>query len=311
MSSMCDVVFRERLNIASVSLEARAAYSTWALSVQTQLIDPSGSASIDFLKSIPDTDGYLSIAALAWLLSQRGIDLSTFDIIRCYNKLWTALPEAAKAGQDEHAGKFIQDAVSHVTSSISSLSSLFLSDSDLPALIDPINQRTMTHQQLFTFVRNFRLPLTGTVTSSKPVVVLALPNGPLLGLACLAVSSYYTAVPLNISGGPHQFKSDVGVASPKAILVLDADIQKLGLHEAWVKEAGIQLLVAQPQVDMTFQVLSLTEEPTGTDLPATPNSGDDIALLLFTSGTSGTKKVVVSIFDSCILAPSPVNVEIG
>ena len=42
--------------------------------------------------------------------------------------------------------------------------------------------------------------------------------------------------------------------------------------------------------DMTFQVVSAHNASTAYDHP--PNSGDDIAIILFTSGTSGTKKLV-------------------
>ena len=128
---------------------------------------------------------------------------------------------------------------------------------------------------------------------SKPVVALALPNGSQLGLACLAVAAYYTAAPINIAGGAAQFQSDVELASPQIILVLESDVDRLGIKEPWIAEAGIQVLLLLPNEDMTFHVQSLDKSLLlDSSTETKPNSPDDFALILFTSGTSGTKKIV-------------------
>jgi hypothetical protein len=142
---------------------------------------------------VPNDAGHLSIAALAYLLTHHLGKSSAFDIIRCYNRLWLALPEAAKTRQDEDSSRVIDETLSQIKLSVGSLASLYPSNSNAPALIEPNTRQTLTHQQLSSFIQNFRLPIFGSATSTKPVVVLALPNGPLLGLACLAVSLYYCA----------------------------------------------------------------------------------------------------------------------
>lgn len=291
--------FHDLLRKSSASSETKAEFSSWILDVQKHIesqgsVNNTLSDSLDLLASIPvpDDAGCMSLAALAYVLSHNVRKPSPFDIIRCYNRLWLALPEAAKTCQDNNSALVAQEALSQVKLSVGNLAALFLSSNNTPALIEPNNRNILTHEQLSSFIQNFRLPLSHNVISPKPVVVLALPNGPLLGLACLAVSSYYTVAPLSATGGPQQFRAEVELASPQAILVLKSDIQKLGLLEPWVTEAGIQIILVQPEIDLTFSVQSHTDITFKSTCPIVPNGADDISLLLFTSGTGGTKKVV-------------------
>jgi long-subunit acyl-CoA synthetase (AMP-forming) len=112
-------------------------------------------------------------------------------------------------------------------------------------------------------------------------------------LACLAVATYYTAVPINTSGGPKQFKSDAMVASPQAIMVLESDIDSLGLREPWVAAANIKILLVEQNLQSTFSVRTLHKSTSPSlQLQHSTNSAEDFALMLLTSGTSGTKKLV-------------------
>lgn len=291
--------FHELLRKSSTSSGTKALFSTWAHDVLSQIKgqDLINSTFLDFsnlLASIPvpDDAGYMSLAGLAYVLSLVHGTSSAFDIIRTYNRLWLALPEAAKTYKDEQSGRVAEETLSQVKLSVGNLASLFLSSSNTPALIEPNKRKALTHQQLSSFIQSFHLPICGSATSPKPVIVLALPNGPLLGLVCLAVSSYYPAAPINTAGGARQFRTEVELVTPQAILVLESDVQKLGLSEPWVTESGIQVILVQPETDMTFTVQPLVDVPFETTRPMVPTVADDISLLLFTSGTSGTKKVV-------------------
>ena len=124
-----------------------------------------------------DTANQLPLQPLTSFLSQDDTSASPFDIIRSYNEYWLLLPEATKTGQDRTAAIAVQETFNHVKSSIGSLPSFFLSDSSLPSIVEPNSRQQLTHQQLSTFIENFRLPLIANVADSKPVVVLALPNG--------------------------------------------------------------------------------------------------------------------------------------
>jgi acyl-CoA synthetase (AMP-forming)/AMP-acid ligase II/acyl carrier protein len=290
--------FRKLIENAPTSPETRTAFSSWAVRAKTALeCQESDITFSDLSAAIPVSEdaGALSLSALAFLFSQGVPDTSTFDILRCYTRLWAGLPEVAKTCQDEYATPALEDVLSQVKSSIGSLPSLFQSESNRPALVDPTSQRTLTHGQLSSFIRDFKLPLAHDISESKPVVVLALPNGYLLGLTLLAVSSYCTSAPINTAGGPQQFRAEAELAKPNAILVLETDVQRLGLDRLWVTEAGIQILVVEPDVEtgMKFSVRALNgSQSLGLSNTITPNSADDYALILFTSGTSGTKKVV-------------------
>ncbi|KIN03273.1 hypothetical protein OIDMADRAFT_40858 [Oidiodendron maius Zn] len=281
MSPPCSQPFLEVVQNFQTSLETRTAFSSWATNSQYKLAAPplSKSAFSKLLTSIPVSDDAGT--------------RSTFKVLQRYTQLWIALPETIKAGHDENARPFVQDALSQVKRCIGNLPSLFLPDSDHPAIVDPTSQRSLSHRQLSSFIKDFTLPVHCDTTSGKPVIVLALPNGPLLGLACLATASYYTAAPMNIAGGARQFRSDVEFANPHAIVALESDIESLGLRQQWVAESGIRVLVAEKQQGgMTFRVQDHDMSRCPPNYRTTPNTADDISILLFTSGTSGTKKVV-------------------
>ncbi|CZR62462.1 related to coenzyme a synthetase [Phialocephala subalpina] len=267
----------------------------WVIATQAQLQQPLQRPQfLDLLASIPvlPDASCLPLALLSFILARHQGSVPSFDIIRCYTKLWLALPEVSKAGQDEDSTVILQEAHNQLCLSIGTIASHF-TNATTRALIDPESHRSLTHQQLSTFITSFALPLNISSNASKPRVAIALPLGYLLALACLAVSSYYTAAPLNIAGGPSQLRSDVELAGAQYILVLATDVERLGLHEPWVAEAGILILVALPQEDMMFGIQPLsTSSPNTATPPPTPNTANDLALILFTSGTSGTKKVV-------------------
>jgi hypothetical protein len=273
---------------SALCAEDKNKFLHWATATEQQLQKPAAMLQFsDLLATIPvlSNAGCIPLACLTFVLAQCQAQSSFFDIARFYTRLWLALPEASKAGHDEETKPLLQDAYDQVCLAMGTFRGNFNSSADTPALTDPKTQRTLTHRQLSAFIRSFVLPLHQTPVTSTPIVAIALPNGYLLGLACLAISSYYTAAPLNIAGGPSQFRSDVELAGPCCLLVLSSDIERLGLNDPWVAEAEIQILLIEPQEDMTFQVRPLFS-PTSEKvvvLPS-PNTANDLALILFTSG---------------------------
>ncbi|KAK4032402.1 hypothetical protein C8A01DRAFT_20522, partial [Parachaetomium inaequale] len=167
---------------------------------------------------------------------------------------------------------------------------------DRPALRFSDGRRQfISHRNLHDFVRGFRLPSAVRSSPERPVVCVALPNGPLVAAVCLAVATYYVAAPINPAVGPDQFRADVSRVGAAFILTTASDIDGLQLEHTWVKEGGIRVLVAQLEQDMTITVrevggnrpLHLERGP-----QPRPNKADDVSIVLFTSGTTGTKKVV-------------------
>lgn len=252
----------------------------------------------ELLASIPQTEipNGLPLKFLSFHLdTHANAPIPVFSLLRCYLRLWHCLPEGAKSGLDQEGFAAATRTLNQVKARVGSLPALLNLNSrnDQAAFVDPLTKSVLSHRMLSQFIGNFTLPITGE-ESCKPIVVIALPNGPLLALACLAITSYYTAAPINPAGGAEQFWNDVQLIKSKAILAVAGDVDRLGLRDPWIAQAGIQVFILDQKPDLTFGVTSLDGSlPSSFQLQQTPaNEADDRALILFTSGTSGTKKVV-------------------
>ena len=135
-------------------------------------------------------------------------------------------------------------------------------------------------------------------------MVLALPNGSLLGLALLATIVFYTAAPVNVNGGLEQFRSDVLLTRSRCIVAIESDVYRLGLGEPWIAEAGIEVFLLEQKSDLTFIVKRMDTKPIPLSGHRILNGPDDVALILFTSGTTGTKKRVPVALNTIIFGVS-------
>lgn len=163
-----------------------------------------------------------------------------------------------------------------------------LPDLQTPALYSTSTSKFITHAQLKRFVQDFRLP----VRTPRKVVAVALPNGPILAASIIAVSTYYVAAPIHPTGGVEQFKADVLQAGATTILTTQEDAKALGLQDTWVSEAGIRLCLARIESDMTISITDASGASLSQLAAPEPSRPRDTAIQLFTSGTSGTKKLV-------------------
>ncbi|MCJ1397237.1 hypothetical protein MMC11_000429 [Xylographa trunciseda] len=278
------------INSSSTSSVEKASYYSFCHNV----VDlPSSNAASHILATIPlsQEPSYIPLACLSFALSRYSGHWPVFDVIRCHGKLWHNLPEEGKSGHDLE-NRYITDTASKlVKGSYSCLKDLLPYESEKAAIEEPLSRRSLTHRMVANFVRNFSLPVS-THDERKPIVVVALSNGPLLGLACLAVAAYYTAAPINSSTGADQFRIDVQQSGAKAVLVFRIDIKRLRLDDNWVAECGLQVLAVDANSDLTFNVSPLAIPAASIHPTRTANGPDDLCLILFTSGTSGTKKVV-------------------
>jgi acyl-coenzyme A synthetase/AMP-(fatty) acid ligase len=165
----------------------------------------------------------------------------------------------------------------------------FLRELDRPAIYSGSTDDYITHAQLRQCVQSFRLP--GSHSPKKAIVAVALPNGPLLAAGVIAVSTYYVAAPITPGVGVEQFKADVTQAGANIILTTKEDYQRLELG-GWTADAGIQVCLTAFDSNRSLSIAS----PSGssiTDMPAVqPNSPHETCIQLFTSGTSGNKKIV-------------------
>ena len=276
-----------------LSANAKASYLAACESLIHSLKQATPPSLSKILTSIPTTPvpTCLPIACLSVILATYPGQWPVFELIQCLCNVWKAMPEAGKSGQDEKMAAIAATVDLQVKASYKGLPDLFTKNSDKDAFIDPANSKTLSHRALSSFIDDFKLPVADT-DGPKPIVVVALPNGPLLALACMAVSSYYTAAPINSTAGAGQFESDVLQTGSKTILASRSDIKRLALDGPWISSHHIDVLLVDQNEQMTFDLTPLNPLKHNQSNPVAANRPDDIAFILFTSGTSGTKKVV-------------------
>jgi acyl-CoA synthetase (AMP-forming)/AMP-acid ligase II/acetyltransferase-like isoleucine patch superfamily enzyme/acyl carrier protein len=217
--------------------------------------------------------------------------LSTFQLIQEYTRCWKALPENVKSGQTREHDELLKACLASVKSSYTSLLDLLPSGSASPAIIDGISRKTLSQSRLAEFVRNFRIPVNFS-SENRDAVAVGLPNGALLGLVSISVATHYVLAPIDSTSGAEQFKTDLLRTGAKVLLVSERDVSRLGVNEKWVFEYGIEVFIVKPEQDMTFTISALHNKHTKKLQPPSPNGPDDTCLILFTSGTSGNKKIV-------------------
>ncbi|RYP85290.1 hypothetical protein DL769_001021 [Monosporascus sp. CRB-8-3] len=162
----------------------------------------------------------------------------------------------------------------------------FLEPSPKAALLHSNSQQNITHEKLLDFVRDFEIPVVNNGSLKKPVLGVLLPNGPVLAATVLAAATWYTVAPINPAAGAEQVAADIALSGASAILTSRPEAEKLQLDQTnlgvfFVEEEGGRIQVESSE-DTTL--------PRGAK-PG-PNRDDDIGIILFTSGTSGNKKVV-------------------
>jgi hypothetical protein len=260
------------------------------------------------LRALPLTEqpSYAPLDLLDTLLDSTSVGWPIFELILAHSRLWRHLPEDAKAGRTSTHAELLSKTLQQVKSSYSSLLDLYSDISLEPALINPETQQSLSHERLRSFLKHFRLPIHIS-GSQRPVVAVALPNGPLLGLAVLAVATYYTAAPVNAAVGVEQFKADVLQSGASVVLVVKDDVERLQLRQPWLAEADIQVFIADLGVEMTMTISDVSGQALRAIQDHPASQADDIAILLFTSGTSGTK--VSTVRSSFILSTDPLSAE--
>lgn len=239
------------------------------------------------------------------LRAKQSEHLPAFELYRCFWTSWNRLPEDAKAGRgSEEFRALINDAYRLCNSSYSSLVDLLHPESTAPAIVNPENGSFLTHNTLVDVISTFRLPLNAARQQPKPVVAISLPNGPLLAVTVLAVATYFTAAPIAHGNGvgPEQFKRDVLQSASNLVLALPSDVERLRLRDPCFADSGISVLLVKLSEDgklMFGDIYGEHAEPASWPSPIA-NTAADVGILLFTSGTSGTKKLVPLHIDSMI-----------
>ena len=159
----------------------------------------------------------------------------------------------------------------------------------------------MTQDQVISAIQEF-----GTVIHALPIVTtigrgsriaLVLPNGPELGLAILCVSQYALCVPLSATGAIAELSADLQRCDADLVIgLLDPS------HDA-IRTCAMELNIPFVRLipSATHAGLFALHNPTNTKQTKActsrykdqfPNGPNDEVLVLFTSGTTGNKKLV-------------------
>lgn len=237
-------------------------------------------------------ESWKALQLLSATLQEHHDPWPTLELIRCHAKLSRSLREANPFGDSNESLELVKDTAQRIKDTYQSLAD-FIPSTSGPALYTTNTEKFLTHRYLREFVSQFSVPVEAEESGRKPVVSIALPNGPLLAAVCIAVTSHYTAAPINPAAGAEQFQADVLQAGAKCILTTREDYAKLELGEdGWTRDTTITVLLVELTDDMRIEITTPAGVPVSSATPAPPNAADDIALILFTSGTSGKKKVV-------------------
>jgi acyl-CoA synthetase (AMP-forming)/AMP-acid ligase II len=224
--------------------------------------------------SQPESSQHLSA-----LLSSHSGPWPIHDLILTFQEIYKFLPDSLKAKSDESICR-LRAQVKLVTPDIAEL----IGTDSRAGLIDATTGQNLTHNAIRQFLQSFQVPVRLSA-HGKPRIAVVLPNGPLMAIAVLAFANRYTMVPMASNTVPEQLQMDIDQVKADAVVALDADIGKLRLDNGTRPVFGIEHLE-----DLTFRVVSAQNAIGASNIP--PNTGDDIAIILFTSGTSGNKKLV-------------------
>jgi acyl-CoA synthetase (AMP-forming)/AMP-acid ligase II len=205
-----------------------------------------------------------------------------------------------------------QPAVENVADRDATVTALVRRADDHPAMIVPHGE-TLTFEQLHTSVAQLGRELRTAGVADGDTVALSLGNGPDMVACFLAILAMRaSAAPLNPAYTASEARAYVDDLRPRALIIQPS--VGLGAAEACAAlEVPVHELAATGRGERAF-TLGLEMAAEAVELPR----GDDVALLLHTSGTTSRPKVVplrqvnlassmLAIIDSYQLGPEDVS----
>mmetsp|Transcript_40920 Transcript_40920/g.98685 ORF Transcript_40920/g.98685 Transcript_40920/m.98685 type:complete len:1679 (-) Transcript_40920:120-5156(-) len=157
------------------------------------------------------------------------------------------------------------------------------------------SKRCLHHKRIREFIADELGPQLHKMGLGKgDRIALVLPNGPELALAIFGIAQWASCLPLNANGAQSELKKDLKLANASVVVGIEGEtsIQELaasldipfcGLKPSTTETAIFQLIPS-------CAIKTPTQEELATRFA--PNSHDDEVLVLFTSGTTGNKKLV-------------------
>ena len=196
-------------------------------------------------------------------------------------------------------------------------------ESNKPALRSIDGRASMTHAMIHQFLIDTGRVLHGLHIGRGHRCAVVLPNGPELALAILAFSTFATCVPLNAFGAPVELQADCQAAACDVMVGLSSDpsirgmAEKLGIPFLELvpdkETAGrFSLVATTAKLTLGFPRRWQTHPPTADILKQdrfTPNGHVDEVLILFTSGTTGSKKLVPHLCADVLVATACIGIS--
>ncbi|KAJ7870970.1 acetyl-CoA synthetase-like protein [Mycena olivaceomarginata] len=228
-----------------------------------------------------------------------------------------SIPLAFLRGARPPPSTSLGDALAQQISESSRVATLLdcLASTSAPAIHSPDPSRgALLHSE----IKAFRAPL-----GPNDRIMVALPTGPENALALLALASYHTCAPVNVSCTAAELLDDACRLNAKAIVTTrdaEARLELRALRDA----LACEVVFVEPRTSGTCGIFDMVvlgaEQMQVQGSPSTPHGLKDQSLILHTSGTSGKKKVVPYILLSLIvgtcavveswdLRPSDVNLN--
>lgn len=156
------------------------------------------------------------------------------------------------------------------------------------AILAP-NRKPLSYHGLYWQIQDSIKQLRAMGLGRNDRIAMVLPNGPEMAVAFLAVSSAATSVPLNPALGVDDFKYYFSDLKPKALLV---DAQTASPARAVARTLGIPVLELVPTLEAESGIFALEGDERQDTAPVGTAQSDDIALILYTSGTTSRPKLV-------------------
>ncbi|KAK3258901.1 hypothetical protein CYMTET_32074, partial [Cymbomonas tetramitiformis] len=181
----------------------------------------------------------------------------------------------------------------------------FIQDTDSPAFLGIDGRSPITHSELGSFVREtFQSLKTQHNLGHGSRIAILIPTGaelPVLLLACLA---HFLCVPLNAASPPDEIRSSLRIVGAQAVLVQKGAYDKA--LSAIARELSIRLVEVVPSkftaglIKDDFSAKMESHEA-ATEQSQNLNGPKDVALVLFTSGTTGFKKLVPTLVEDVVV----------
>lgn len=200
------------------------------------------------------------------------------------------------------------------------------------AALCSVDRRTpISSRRIHDFIMNEVGPFLHQMKAGKSCrVALVLPNGPELAVAILAISNWASCVPLNACGAHDELEYDLKACAAQLVIGIADDTstqQHNSSHDAIAEiasklgipfcglipsatESGIFQLIPPSTTNLPIRSLDrMISKEIRENFTTEPNGHQDEVLVLFTSGTTGQKKLVPHRLGDILIATACISVS--